>query len=138
MAETKKRVFKPRVETKLAREDLRRLDELAKLENVTKSELVREAVLLFLDKREELRNQKQDSETARMIEAMTNRICAMLARQGRWVGTVYELHAINMGGTPQAKAVFEAAANTAKQRMNRSIEKDERDTIAALKKELKA
>ncbi len=43
-----------------------------------------------------------------------------------------------MGGTPQAKAVFEAAANTAKQRMNRSIEKDERDTIAALKKELKA
>lgn len=138
MEEKKKRVFKPRVETKLRREDLRRLDDLAKLESKTKSELVREAVLLFLDKREELRNQKQDSETAKMIEAMANRICAMLARQGRWIGTVYELHAINMGATPQARAVFEAATNTAKQRINRSVEKDERDTIAALKKELKA
>ncbi len=48
MLESKKRTFNPKVETKLTRQDFKRVDDLATMEGKTKSEVVREAVLFYL------------------------------------------------------------------------------------------
>ena len=47
--EEKKRGFKPTLETKLTREDFNRVDAMAKAEGRTKSEVMREALLWYLD-----------------------------------------------------------------------------------------
>ena len=50
--ERKKREVKPTVETKLGREDFKRVDDLAKEDGVSKSELVRQALLWYMAHRE--------------------------------------------------------------------------------------
>jgi metal-responsive CopG/Arc/MetJ family transcriptional regulator len=137
MAEGKKRVFKPKLETKVTREDFRRVDDLARLEKKTKSEVVREAVRWYLDHHDQLKNEPRDTVIAQEIEGMTNRICAMLARQGRQIGAVFEMTYANMSRTPEGKAAFEAAVTTANQKMARAVQKDERDLVEAMKKAAK-
>jgi len=134
MTEAKKRVFKPKVETKLRREDFKRVDDLAKLEGKTKSEVVREAVLWYLDEQEQRKNEARESLIAQSIDAMANRVCAMLARQGRQIATVFELTYTNMSRSAEGKASFEAAATTAKQKMSRAVQKDERELVESMKK----
>lgn len=138
MAEKKKYEFKPRVETKLSRADFKRVDDLAKEDQVTKSEIVRDAVLWYLAHRDEIKNEARDTMIAKEIEAMTNRVCAMLARQGRWMATMFELTNISMSQTKEGKEAFETARTTAAQKMARSIEKDERDLVEAMKRVVKA
>lgn len=137
MTETKKRVFMPRVETKLRREDFQRVDDLAKLENKTKSEVVRDAVLWYLEHQEQLKNEARETAYAQAVNAMTNRVCAMLARQGRLMGTLFELTYANMAQTKEGRAAFESAANTARQKMAKAVEKDERALVEAMKKVVK-
>ena len=136
--ETKKRTFNPQVETKLRRADFNRLDELAKKENKTKSEVLREAFLWYADHKEELENADHDAATVRAIDAMTNRVCAMLARQGRYVGTLFELTYSSMSGTPEGKEVFQAALTKSKQMMAKTMEKDERDAAESVRRTVKA
>lgn len=137
MIESKKRVFKPKLETKLRREDFRRVDDLAKLEKKTKSEVVREAVLWYLEHHDQLKNEPRDTVIAESIDGMTNRICAMLARQGRQIAAVFELTYTNMSRTPEGKATFEAAITTANQKMAKAVQRDERDLVEAMKKAVK-
>ena len=125
MVETKKRVFKPTLETKVTREDFQRVDLLAKAEGKTKSELVREALLWYLDHKDELANKPRESETVLAIKEMTNRVCGMLARQGAVVGTLYELTWMGLPNEA-AKKQFEAAATTAKQKMRKRLDNDEK------------
>ena len=136
--EKKKREVKPTVETKLSREDFKRVDDLAKEDGVSKSELVRQAILWYLANRDELKNEPRDSMITGSIEAMTNRVCAMLARQGRLIGTLFELTYTNMAGTKEVKAAFEAALTSAKQKMAKAVEKDERDLVEAMKRTVEA
>ncbi len=132
--EKKKREVKPTVETKLSREDFKRVDDLAREDGVSKSELVRQAILWYLANRDELKNEPRDSMIAGSIEAMTNRVCAMLARQGRLIGTLFELTYTNMAATKEGKAAFDAALTSAKQKMAKAVEKDERDLVEAMKR----
>ena len=136
--EKKRREVKPTVETKLSREDFKRVDDLAKEDEVSKSELVRQAILWYLANREELKNEPRDSMITGSIEAMTNRVCAMLARQGRVIGTLFELTYSNMAETKEGKAAFDAALTSAKQKMAKSVEKDERDLVEAMKRTVEA
>lgn len=137
MDDGKKRVFKPKLETKVRREDFKRVDLLAKQEGKTKSEVVRDAVLWYLEHAEQVKNEPRDSVIAEAIDAMANRVCAMLARQGRQIGTVFELSYANMSRTAQGKAAFEAAQTTASQKMAKAVQKDERDLVDAMKKAAK-
>ena len=89
MAEAKKRIFKPTLKTKLAREDFQRVDLLAKAEG-KKSEVVREAVLWYLEHKDELANKPREVKTVLAIKEMTNRI-AECGEARRIVGTLYEL-----------------------------------------------
>lgn len=132
--EKKKREVKPTVETKLSREDFKRVDDLAKEDGVSKSELVREAIRWYLANRDELKNEPRDTMIVGSIDAMTNRVCAMLARQGRLIGTLFELTYTNMSQTKEGKASFDAALASAKQKMAKSVEKDERDLVEAMKR----
>ncbi len=136
--EKKKREVKPTVETKLSREDFKRVDDLAREDGVSKSELVRQAILWYLANRDELKNEPRDSMITGSIEAMTNRVCAMLARQGRLIGTLFELTYANMSETKQGKAAFEAALSSAKQKMAKAVEKDERELVEAMKRTVEA
>lgn len=136
--EKRKREVKPTVETKLSREDFKRVDDLAKEDGVSKSELVRQAILWYLANRDEIRNEPRDSMITGSIEAMTNRVCAMLARQGRLIGTLFELTHANMSQTKEGKASFDSALTAAKQKMAKAVEKDERDLVEAMKKTVEA
>src|SRR5579883_118667 len=109
VVEAKKRVFKPKLETKLAREDHRRVEEVARSEGKTKSEVLREAVLWYLDNKDRIKNEAHDTAIAISIEAMTNRLAAMLARQGRMVAAMFELTHDSMSGTAEGESAFAAA-----------------------------
>jgi predicted DNA-binding protein len=133
MSEPKKRKFKPTVETKLAQADSNRVGELARAEGKTKSEVVREAVLWYLDHKEELANRDREAQIAKEIRAMTDRVCGMLARQGAALGTLYELTWMSLPNE-DARNQFSAAVTTAKQKMRNRLEKDERDLAEQLKR----
>jgi hypothetical protein len=137
MVDSKKREFKPKVETKLRREDFRRVDELAKLEGKTKSEVVREAVLWYLDNQEQIKNEPRDTAIALEIEAMTNRVCAMLARQGRQVATLFELTHDSMSASAEGEAAFAAAVTRASQKTAKRVQEEERELVEAMKKKVK-
>jgi hypothetical protein len=129
--EEKKRGFKPTLETKLTREDFNRVDAMAKAEGRTKSEIMREALLWYLDHKAELANKPRETETVLAIKEMTNRVCAMLARQGGQVGTLYELTYMSLPNE-EAKKQFQAANSTAKQKMRTRLEKDEKELAEKL------
>lgn len=128
----KKQVFNPRVETRLAREDFKKLDAMAHAEGVSKSQIVRDAVLHYLDNRDAIAARPRESEVARAINEMTNRICGMLARQGATVGTLYELAWMSLPNE-EARQAFNSAVNTAKQKMRNRLDKDEKELAEKVK-----
>lgn len=145
MGEAKKRVFNPRVETRLTRADITRLDEAAKADSKSRSDFVRQAVLWYLDNQEKLEHDKRETEVAQAIRYATDqhlkaidsgvdRVCKMLSRQGAAIGTLYELSWMALPDDENARAAFEAASDTAKQKMRKHIEKDADELAAAFKK----
>jgi predicted DNA-binding protein len=142
--EPKKRTYNPKVETRLARVDINRLDEAARQAGKTRSDFIRQGLLWYLDNLENLKEADRENKTAQAIRyasdqivkailSATDRICGMLARQGAEVGTLYEL-TWRACGTPQAKEEFTAAANTAKQRQRNRLDADEKSIAERTKK----
>jgi hypothetical protein len=145
MIETKKRVYSPKVETRLTRADITRLDEAAKKAQKTRSDFVRQALLWYLDNQEKLEHDGRETEVAKAmlhatdqhvkaINSGVDRICKMLARQGAAIGTLYELSWMALPDDENAKMAFEAAANTAKQKMRKHVERDEAELSEKMKK----
>lgn len=143
-SETKKRVYSPKVETRLSRADVNRLDEAARLAGQTRADFIRQGLLWYLDNLENLKEAERETKTAQAIRyasdqivkailSATDRICGMLARQGAEVGTLYEL-TWRACGTPQAKEEFTAAVNTAKQRQRNRLDADEKAVAERTKK----
>lgn len=144
VGETKKRVFNPKIETRLNRADVNRLDEAAKAAGKTRSDFIRQGLLWYLDNLETLKETDRENKTAQAIRfasdqivkallSATDRICGMLARQGAEMGTLYEL-TWRACGTPEAKEQFTAAANTAKQRQRTRLDNDEKAIAERTKK----
>ena len=131
-----KRVFLPTLETKVTREDFIRVDRLAQAEGRSKSEILREALLQYLERKDAPVAAAREAETVKAINAMTNRICAMLARQGAAVGTLYELTWMNLGKDKAAQTQFHEALTKAKQKMRTRLEKDEKELAEQLKEML--
>ncbi|OQR26392.1 hypothetical protein BWR15_30820, partial [Pseudomonas sp. T] len=109
---------------------------MAGLQSRTKTEVAREAIRFYLDNYENIKNQSRDHEIAEAIKYATDeivkainkgveRICKMLSRQGVAIGTLYELSWMALPDDENAKRAFEAASNTAKQKMRRRVELDE-------------
>jgi hypothetical protein len=142
--QVKKRVFSPKVETRLTRADINRLDEAAKGSGKSRSDFVRQGILWYLDNLKNLNQDEREGQTAQAIRyasdqivkavlSATDRICGMLARQGAEVGTLYEL-TWRACGSAEAKEQFEAAAHTAKQRQRTRLDNDERSIAGRTKK----
>jgi hypothetical protein len=145
MDEAKKRVFNPRVETRLTRADIKRLDDAAKAAGKSRSDYARQALLWFLDNQEKLEHDQRETEIAQAMRYATDqhvkainsgveRVCKMLARQGAAIGTLYELSWMALPDDENARAAFEAASNTAKQKMRKHVERDEAEISDKMKK----
>ena len=146
MEEPKKSLrFSPRVETRLTIADMKRLDDAAKAAGKTRADFSRQALLWFLDNQEKLTVDDREAEVAQAIRYATDqhikatnqgvdRICKMLARQGAAIGTLYELSWMALPDDENARAAFEAASNTAKQKMRKHVERDEADLASRTKK----
>ena|SRR5579885_613029 len=146
MAEQKEALrSSPKVETRLTRADIKRLDDAANAAGKTRADFARQALLWYLDNLENLEHDKRESEVARAMRYATDqhvkainqgvdRICKMLARQGAAIGTLYELSWMALPDDDDARAAFEAAANTAKQKMRRHVERDEAELAEKAKK----
>jgi predicted transcriptional regulator len=121
----------------LSSDDQRRLAEMAKELSAehprTKSDLAREAIRWYLDHYEKIKEDKQQSEITQALQAMTNRICGMLARQGAEIGTLYELAWLNHKDN-KIEERFTAAANTVKANMRKRLTDDERRIAESMKK----
>ncbi|MGE4119864.1 MAG: hypothetical protein AB7F29_18505 [Candidatus Nitrosocosmicus sp.] len=105
---------------------------MAQAQGVSKSQIVRDAVLHYLDNRDAIAARPRESEVARAINEMTNRICGMLARQGATVGTLYELAWMSLPNE-EARQAFNSAVNTAKQKMRNRLDKDEKELAEKVK-----
>lgn len=144
MTETKKRVFNPTVETRLTRGDIKRLDDAAKLAGKSRSDFMRQILLWYLANQEKIELDARETEVAQAMKYATDqhvkainsgveRVCKMLARQGAAIGTLYELSWMALPDDENARRAFQAAANTAKQKMRKHVDADE----AALAEKLK-
>lgn len=138
----------PRVETRLVSTDIKRLDVAAKEAGQSRSEFARQAILWYLDNLENLDNNKREAEVTQAIRYATDehvrainsgvdRMCKMLARQGRAVGTLYELAWMALPDDENARAAFDDAVKIAKQKMAKHVELDEQEQADKMKKVVK-
>jgi hypothetical protein len=145
MSETTKRVYSPKVETRLHRKDITRLDESARAAGKSRAEMARQALLWYLDNQDKLESDLREAETAKAMKYATDqhvkainsgvdRICKMLSRQGAAIGTLYELSWMALPDDENARKAFEAASNTAKQKIRKRIEMDEVELVEKMKK----
>lgn len=129
----------------LATEDRAQLALLAKAKNKTMTEISREAIRTYMKHYDETGGTAKEKELSQAIKYATDglvkainsgvdRICKMLARQGRAIGTLYELSWMSLPDDENARKAFEAAATRAKQRMARHVEMDEREIAETMKK----
>jgi hypothetical protein len=121
----------------LSSDDHRRLAEMAKELSTeherTKTDLAREAIRWYLDHYEKIKEDNRQAELTKALNAMTNRICGMLARQGAEVGTLYELAWQNHVDN-KIEGRFTSAANTVKANMRKRLTEDERKLAESMKK----
>jgi len=121
----------------LSADDHRRLGDMAKELSTdherTKTDLAREAIRWYLDHYATIKDDKRQSEITQSLNAMTNRICGMLARQGAEVGTLYELAWQNHVDN-KIEPRFTAAANSVKANMRKRLTEDERRIAESMKK----
>lgn len=145
MTEVKKRIYNPKVETRLARKDITRMDEAARIAGMSRSEFARKALIWYLDNQEKLTIDDRENETAKAMRYATeqhvkainsgvDRICKMLSRQGAAIGTLYELSWMALPDDENARKAFEAASNIAKQKIRKRIELDEAELVERIKK----
>ncbi len=135
----------PKVETRLSPTDMNRLNSFSVASKRSKADLAREAIRWYLDNNEKIGGKAREAEVSQAIRYATDglikavnsgvdRICKMLARQGRAIGTLYELSWMSLPDDENARLAFEAAATRAKQRMARHVENDEREIAETMKK----
>lgn len=121
----------------LSTEDHRRLADIVKELSIeherTKTDVAREAIRWYLDHYEKIKEDKRQSEVTQALNAMTNRICGMLARQGAEIGTLYELAWQNHVDN-KIEQRFTGAANTVKANMRKRLTDDERKIAESMKK----
>lgn len=129
--------------------DRERLAQLTAARNMTKCELAREAIRWYLDNYDQLNGKRKEDATAHAIRYATDklvqvlnsgvdRICKMLARQGRAIGTLYELSWMSLPDDENARKAFEEAASLARQKMARHVQRDESELAERMKKVVNA
>ncbi|MBX9723196.1 MAG: hypothetical protein K2X81_17465, partial [Candidatus Obscuribacterales bacterium] len=96
--------------TRLAEPDLIRFRELALTQKVTYSELLREAVLFYMDNYEQAKSNKIEGQYAQQLKASTNRICGLMAKTGIEVHAIIEFLRRMEGGPELVQECISIAA----------------------------
>lgn len=123
---------KAKIDTYLSTSEYQKFMSLCAERKAAKSDVAREAIRFYLDHLEKAAPNKTDSETARAIKNMTDRICGMLARQGTQTGTLFELTWQNHVDSNQQER-FVAATNFVKSNLRKRLELDEQEISKRMK-----
>lgn len=110
----------PQVFTRLTEPDMVRFRELAIAQNKKQADLVREAVLFYLDHYDQAKRDDLEGVYAQQLKASTNRICGLMAKTG------IEVHAIieflrRMDGGPE---LVQECLALASKRLDKGLEKE--------------
>ncbi|MBX9723278.1 MAG: hypothetical protein K2X81_17880 [Candidatus Obscuribacterales bacterium] len=116
----KKRVFNPRVETRLTRADMKRLDEAAKKANKTRSDYVRQVLLWSLDNEDKIQSEEQEAPIEKRLKKMEDRLAALMARTAIDVGSVYALLWHRSAGEDR-KELFDACYKQSIDRLKKKL-----------------
>jgi hypothetical protein len=117
--------------TRLTEEDMVRFREVALANKVKQTELLREAVLFYLDHHDKAKRDELEGIYSQQLKASTNRICGLMAKTAIEVHAVLEVMRRVDGGD---ELVNDAMAIAAK-RVNKGLEIQEkraRDQMAKL------
>ena len=123
---------KAKIDTYLSTSEYQKFMSLCAERKTTKSDFAREAIRFYLEQLDKGKENKTDSETARAIKSMTDRICGMLARQGTQTGTLFELAWQNHADSNQQER-FIAATNLVKSNLRKRLEQDEQEISKRMK-----
>jgi hypothetical protein len=124
----------PQIWTRLAEPDMVRFRELAVSQDMSYSELVRAAVLYYLNTYDQAKKNELESAYAQQRKADTNRICAMLAKLGIEVNTIIEFLKRMEGGTELVKDCMSVAAK----RLDKDLDKEAEKIKTKMEKVLEA
>jgi len=109
--------------TRLSEKDIIRFRELAISQKLTHAELLREAVLYYLDHYDQAKRSELESVYAQQRRADTNRICAMLAKLGIEVQTIIEFLKRTEGGEDMVQDCISVAAKRLDKGLEKEVEK---------------
>ena len=115
----------PRLETRVIPETLAKFEKLCLVEKKTKTQLVREAILFYLDHRSKTEVRKQEEEQASRLEKIANRICGLLYKVGVESGTVARF--IYETGDDEERDTFEECHAKAVQHMRNRMTGEDRN-----------
>jgi hypothetical protein len=104
--------------------DRQKLNEMASREGRTQTELARDAIRWYMDHKDTLDESARQSETAKAIKRMEDRMAGLIARTAIDVGTVYQV-LWQRSDQKTRRAVFESARNLAIQRLRQNPKADE-------------
>ncbi len=127
-----------KLETRLNREDRARFEELVKVRGCTRTELVREAILEYLDRKEIETDERKLARRDRLIvdslKSIENRFAGLLVRLGVDLESLY---ALLWATTPKdtREQLFEQCYQQGQKRFRRKLHDLELEMKAALKKQ---
>ena len=110
----------PKIETRLPTESHIRFDELSRARNKTKTELAREALLLYLDHEDKLIADSRETLLEKRMRKMEERIAALQARTAIDVGVIYHLIYDNMNKETRQETIawaYHSSVERLKQRL---------------------
>lgn len=103
------------VTTRLEQADLVKLNSLAGQKNVSQSQLIREAILAYLDNQQQGIDEPQEKLLEQRLRKMEDRLAAMMMRSNIDVGVIYNAIYFNMGAN--AEKAFPAFYSQAVKRL---------------------
>lgn len=114
--------YRHKIETELSTDEYDQFFSLCNQRKTSKSALAREAIVSYLNHIEETRETKAHREAAQCIRNTTDRICAMLAKQGMQMGTLLELARQNLQEAG-SESQFNDAAEYSRESFLKTLEK---------------
>lgn len=120
----------PEVRTRLRGEDMARLDSVCRAQVKTQTEVVRQAILFYLDNYDQAEKDARESKLEARIRKMEDRLAAMIMRTTIDTGVIYQ--AINYNYGAEAERAFPAFYNQAIKRLQ-AKRKDSNDKVVMTK-----
>ena len=124
---------RPTVSTKLNHSDFSELEKICRLDDKTKTEVVREAILSYLKQRADGTVNERESFLEERIHKMENRIASIMVKIGLDIGTVHQYIWLTTDKEVRQK-LFDACRTSAVDRMRKKLSPKEIELKDSAKK----